>query len=142
MKEVVKVKRSRNILLFILSTPVIWSLIVPLLILDLWTEIYHRVCFPVYGIPCVKRYHYIMVMDRFKLPYLTFMQKLGCAYCGYANGLMQYRKEIVARTERYWCPIMHAKREKFLEEEHHKRLHFAEYGDEEGFKEKFNKHDV
>jgi hypothetical protein len=36
--------------LTILSAPVIYSLVVPVAILDLWVSVYQRICFPIYGI--------------------------------------------------------------------------------------------
>ena len=39
----------------ILTAPVIYSLIIPITLLDLFITVYQRVCFPVYGIPRVKR---------------------------------------------------------------------------------------
>ena len=65
-----------------LSTPFIWAMIVPAVILDVFLEIYHHICFPLYGIPMVKRSQYIRVTDRAKLPYLKWYEKINCAYCG------------------------------------------------------------
>lgn len=135
-------KKKRGILnrvLVLVVTPFIASLIVPVVILDIWAEVYHRVCFPIYKIPYVKRSEYIMVRDRLSLPYLNIIQKIGCAYCGYVSGLMRYWKEIVSRTEKHWCPIRHAMNAKFIEPEHQKLMNFAEYGDEEGFRKKYMK---
>ncbi len=80
--------KKRRFFQFI-SLPVVWSLIVPLVVFDLWFEIYHRICFSLYGLKYVKRRNYIRV-DRHKLKYLKWYQKIGCAYCGYANGLLNY----------------------------------------------------
>lgn len=115
--------------------PIISSVIIPLVILDVWMEIYHRTCFPLYGKKCIDRDKYIKIMDRFKLPYLTTMQKLYCAYCGYGNGVIKYWAEIAAETESYWCGIQHEKNKHFMEQEHQK--HFAEYGNKEDFEEKY-----
>lgn len=93
----------------ILVAPVIYGLIVPLLFLDFGLSIYQTICFPVYRIPKVRRADYI-VMDRWHLSYLNFMEKFNCAYCAYANGLLAYGTEIAARTEQYWCPIKHARK--------------------------------
>jgi hypothetical protein len=46
------------------------------------------------------------------LPYLNFFEKINCVYCSYFNGLIAYAAEIAGRTERYFCPIKHAKRRK------------------------------
>jgi len=117
--------------------PIITSVIIPLAITDLWIEIYHRTCFPLYKLPYVDRKKYIQVMDRFDLPYLSFLQKLYCAYCGYGNGVIRYWAEIAAETESYWCGIQHKKIKDFIEQEHHK--HFAKYGNKEDLRNKFPK---
>jgi hypothetical protein len=111
--------------------PFIWFLIFPFAILDISVEIYHRICFPLYGIPLVKRSDYI-IFDRYKLNYLGEVQKLNCTYCAYMNGLLRYVTEIGAETERYWCAIKHAKEEGRYPE-HHKD--FIDYGDESAFRE-------
>ena len=119
----------------LLSFPFIWSVLIPLLILDVSIEIYHRVCFFLYGIPYVKRSQYIKVWDRTKLQYLSFLDKFNCAYCGYANGLMAYGGEIAARTEQYWCGVKHQHDPNFLAPAHHQS--FADYGDKEGYIKKY-----
>lgn len=120
----------------LISMPFIWGLIIPLAISDMFTEIYHRICFPLYGLSFVKRSDYIKI-DRHKLKYLTFPQKLGCIYCGYANGAIHYWSEIAGRTEKYWCGIMHQKKKGFIPPRHHKD--FAEYGNETAFRKKYGK---
>jgi len=117
----------------ILSIPFIWLLIFPFAILDISVEIYHRVCFPLYHIPLVKRSDYI-IFDRYKLNYLGEVQKLNCTYCAYMNGLLRYVTEIGAETERYWCAIKHAKKEG-THPKHHED--FVAYGDEANFHEKY-----
>ncbi len=111
--------------------PVIYSLTIPLIIFDVWLEIYHRICFLAYGIPYIKRSSYIKI-DRHKLSYLNFFEKLNCMYCGYANGLMHYGTVIAGETEKYWCGIKHKPDVNFHEPAHHKD--FIEYGDEAAYK--------
>ena len=115
----------------LLNFPFLWIAIVPLAIADLFGEIYHQTGFRLCKIPLVKRSQYIKI-DRHKLKYLRLSTKIGCMYCGYANGFMQYYSEILARSERYWCAIKHQKSKDFIEPEHHKN--FAEYGDEKAYK--------
>lgn len=91
---------------FILSMPFIYAMIIPGIILDICTEIYHRICFKLYGIAYVKRREYIRI-DRHRLSYLSFIEKINCMYCGYMNGLFHYVSEIAAQTEKYWCAIKH-----------------------------------
>jgi len=93
----------------VLTAPIIYSVIFPLLLLDLMVTFYQHTCFRIYGIPRVKRGDFI-VIDRHHLAYLNAIEKLNCVYCGYGNGLVEYTREIIARTEQYWCPIKHARR--------------------------------
>ena len=113
----------------VLSAPVIYSLIVPFVLLDLFVTLYQAVCFPVYRIEKVKRADFIRV-DRHHLAYLNALQKLNCVYCGYCNGLIGYVQEIAGRTEAYWCPIKHAAR---IGAHHAYYAQFVDYGDAEGF---------
>ena len=117
-----------------LAAPFIFLAIIPIAILDLYIEIFHRFSFPFYRIPYVKRKDYIKI-DRHKLTYLTLGQKVNCAYCGYANGVFHYWSKILAETEKYFCSIKHQKRETFVQPEHHKD--FIEYSDEETFDQQY-----
>ncbi len=110
----------------LLSAPFIYSMILPFLIFDISLEIYHRVCFFLYRIPYVRRRDYILI-DRHKLPYLSLLEKVNCAYCGYANGLINYARAVAAETEKYWCAIKHHPQPGFHAPFHHKI--FAPYGD-------------
>ncbi|MCM3880969.1 MAG: hypothetical protein ND807_12745 [Vicinamibacterales bacterium] len=114
----------------ILSAPIIYSLTLPFVVLDLWVTMYQWICFPIYGIPLVRRSDYI-ALDRGKLAYLNGIEKANCNYCGYANGLLAYIREVTARTEQYWCPIKHAHRVKGA---HAHYRAFVDYGDAEGYK--------
>jgi hypothetical protein len=113
--------RPRNLL----SVPFIYGMIVPLAILDACVSCYQLICFPLYGIPRVRRGDYFAI-DRHRLPYLNAIEKLHCAYCSYANGLLAYAREITARTEQYWCPIKHARP---LPGQHGRYPSFLDYGD-------------
>jgi hypothetical protein len=114
----------------ILTAPVIYSMIVPIALLDLWITLYQAICFRAYGISLVRRSSYI-VIDRHHLAYLNAIEKLNCVYCGYANGVFAYVREIAGRTEQYWCPIRHAKR---VRAPHVHYRHFLDYGDAEGYR--------
>jgi len=113
-----------------LMTPIIYIGFIPLVFLDLYLVFYQAACFPVYRIAKVKRSDYL-VLDRGDLPYLNGVQKLGCMYCGYANGLMAFGREIAARTEQYWCPIKHARK---ILAAHARYPQFFEYGDAETYR--------
>lgn len=107
----------------IFSAPFIFGMIIPVLFLDICLEVYHRICFPLYGIPYVKRAHHIIV-DRHKLQYLDFFMKVSCTYCGYVNGVFSYASAIAGETEKHWCGIMH---QKIKGPKHHDE--FIPYGD-------------
>ena len=119
-------------LLVILSAPLIYGMLVPLLLLDVSISLYQHICFRIYRIPLVRRTDYL-VIDRHHLAYLNLIQKANCVYCGYANGLIEYAREITARTEQYWCPIKHARR---TLDAHHREQRFVDYGDAEEFSER------
>jgi len=113
-----------------LTAPVIYVGFVPMVLLDLFLFVFQSVCFPVYRIPKVKRSTYL-VLDRGDLPYLNALEQLNCFYCGYANGLAGYFREIAARTEQYWCPIKHARR---IVAAHDRYPSFLEFGDAESYR--------
>jgi len=81
----------------------------PIVFLDICLFIYQVICFRLWKIARVQCVDYVVV-DRHKLAYLIGIEKLNCVYCGYANGIFAYAKEIAARTEQFWCPIKHATR--------------------------------
>jgi hypothetical protein len=118
--------------LTVLVSPVIYSMIVPIAVVDLWVTLYQHICFRVYGIPRVSRDDYIS-LDREHLAYLNAIEKLNCVYCGYGNGVFAYAREIAGRTEQYWCPIKHARR---IRDPHQRYLKFLEYGDAESYRAK------
>lgn len=114
----------------VLTAPVIWICIVPALLLDLVVTLYQLVCFPVYGIPKVRRADHI-VIDRHHLAYLNVIEKFNCLYCSYFTGLVSYVGEVAGRTEQYWCPIKHAAQ---LKHAHNRYARFAEYGDADAYR--------
>ena len=114
----------------VLTIPIIWFALIPAMFLDVFVMLYQLICFPVYGIPMVRRSDYI-VIDRHKLKYLNWVEKCNCMYCGYFNGLMGYLREIAGRTEQYWCPIRHSRLPKST---HSRYDRFVDYGDAEGYR--------
>ncbi|HUD02647.1 MAG TPA: hypothetical protein VMR46_01325 [Candidatus Paceibacterota bacterium] len=132
---------SKNPLLrYFVAAPLIWLMIVPIVIADIFIEIYHRIAFPIYGIPYVKRSEYIHIVDRAKLPYLNWMERLGCAYCGYVNGWLHYASVIAGRTESYFCAISHLETKGYKPSEHEK--YFVQYGDEAALKKRYFLHEL
>ncbi|MCC6362740.1 MAG: hypothetical protein IT165_04405 [Bryobacterales bacterium] len=118
-------------LLAILSAPVIYAGMIPFVVLDVFLFVYQGVCFPIYGIPKVRRADYV-IFDRGHLKYLNLVERLNCAYCSYANGLLAYAVEVTARTEQHWCPIKHARR---LRAPHSRYQRFFDYGDAQRYRE-------
>jgi hypothetical protein len=108
-----------------LSAPFVYGMILPIGLLDIALSIYQAVCFRLYDIPRVKRSDYI-VIDRHHLAYLNIIEKLNCIYCGYGNGVISYAREIISRTEQYWCPIKHARK---VVDAHSRYKTFLDYGD-------------
>lgn len=133
--QYLKIKLPYRRLRHTLAAPFIISVMIPMMIMDLWVEIYHRIAFPLYGIPCVERKKYVKVVDRGRLKYLRGFQKFNCMYCGYANGIIGYWVEIAGRTEKYFCGIQHEKDPNFIPPAHHKN--FARYDDKKDFEEKY-----
>lgn len=118
--------------LIMLTSPLIYAGIVPFLLLDLFVSVFQAVCFPIYGIVKVKRSDYL-VFDRHHLAYLNALEKLNCAYCSYANGIVAFAREVSARTEQYWCPIKHARR---VIGSHARYALFDDYGNGEGYQQR------
>ena len=114
----------------LITAPLIYSLILPVALLDAWASLYQAVCFRAYGIARVRRSDYV-VFDRRHLSYLNWIEALNCVYCGYANGVLAYVREIAARTEQYWCPIKHALK---ISDPHRRYYDFLEFGDAEGYR--------
>jgi len=121
--------------LFLLIAPVIYAMVIPIAFMDLTIWIYQRITFPVYRIPIVPRKEYF-VIDRQHLSYLNSVEKLNCVYCGYGNAVAAYAKEIIGRTELFWCPIKHASN---ISAPHSRYDKFFEYGDAENYRKDFPK---
>lgn len=128
------------VLRYLIATPLMWLMLVPIIIADIFIEVYHRVCFPIYGISLLKRSEYIRIFDRAKLPYLAWYEKIGCAYCGYANGWLHYASVIAARTEDYFCAIAHLEERGYIPPAH--EATFMKYGDEAAVERRYREHEA
>ncbi len=117
-------------LINVLTAPVTYAMIFPIVLLDISFMVYQHICFRAYKIPIVDRSKYILAIDRYQLEYLNIIEKVNCVYCGYANGLISYVKEVLARTEQYWCPIKHART---MHDTHQRYVKFKEFGDGNGY---------
>lgn len=113
----------------LITMPVIYAMIMPLLAIDLLVSVYQITCFPIYRIKLVRRSDYI-VFDRHHLRFLNFFERFHCLYCSYGNGVVAYIREILARTEQYFCPIKHARK---VLGTHERYPYFIEYGDAENY---------
>lgn len=116
----------------LITGPIIYSMIIPLLVTDLFVSFYQMTCFPIYGIKKVRRDDYI-IFDRQQLHYLNFIEKFHCTYCAYGSGMISYVSEIIARTEQYFCPIKHARK---ILGTHKRYAQFLEFGAAENYQAK------
>jgi hypothetical protein len=116
----------------LITGPIIYSMIIPLLVTDVFVSFYQMTCFPIYGIKKVRRADYI-IFDRQQLHYLNFIEKFHCSYCAYGSGMISYVSEIIARTEQYFCPIKHARK---ILGTHKRYAQFLEYGVAENYQTK------
>jgi len=119
----------------LITGPIIYSMIFPLILLDICVSFYQSCCFPIYRIPKVQRANYIN-FDRYQINYLNFIEKFHCTYCAYGAGLMAYITEVIARTEQYFCPIKHARA---MIGTHARYQAFLNYGEEENYEEKLER---
>lgn len=116
----------------LITGPIIYAMIIPLVITDFFISFYQLTCFPIYGIKKVRRADYI-IFDRQHLHYLNWIEKFHCTYCAYGTGMIAYISEIVARTEQYFCPIKHARK---LLNTHSRYAGFLAFGDAENYEAK------
>lgn len=116
----------------LITGPIIYAMIIPLLITDIFITFYQLTCFPIYGIKKVRRADYI-IFDRQQLNYLNFIEKFHCTYCAYGSGMIAYISEIVARTEQYFCPIKHARK---VLGTHARYARFLDFGEAEDYEAK------
>lgn len=136
LKENVRDVERSSTLRHLASAPFIYLMIIPLAFLDLTLSAYQAICFRLYGVARVKRSEHFII-DRLYLDNLTGIDKLNCTYCGYGNGVITYAREIISRTEQYWCPIKHAQKTHSTSERYRE---FLEYGDTEDYKEKITRY--
>ena len=120
----------------LITGPIIYSMIIPLLITDLFISLYQLTCFPIYGIKKVQRGDYI-VFDRQHLSYLNFIEIFHCTYCAYGTGMIAYISEVVGRTEQYFCPIKHAHK---ILGTHSRYARFLDFGEAENYEAKLEEY--
>lgn len=120
----------------LITGPIIYAMIIPLIITDLFITFYQITCFPIYGIKKVRRADYV-IFDRQHLSYLNFIEKFHCTYCAYGTGMIAYISEIVARTEQYFCPIKHARK---VLGTHARYARFLEFGEADAYEAKLEQY--
>jgi len=120
---------------YLLSMPFIYAMIIPAFAMHIALEIYHQICFRLWGIARVDAREYF-VFDRRLLPYLNWLEKFNCFYCSYFNCLVSYLREVAGRTEKHWCPIKHSK---IMKDPHGSYDDFVDYDDGEALREKWAK---
>ena len=101
------IKRSRPMNL--ITGPIIYSMLLPIGLLDLCVSFYQWSCFPIYGISKITRSKYI-IFDRQELKYLDWISKFHCTNCAYGVGVVGFAKEVIAATETYFCTIKHQRK--------------------------------
>ncbi len=122
----------------LITGPIIYSMIVPLVILDVFVSFYQATCFPIYRITRLRRGDFI-VFDRQQLEYLNFIEKFHCTYCAYASGLVSYVSAIIGKTEEYFCPLKHARRILGSHARYNRFLDYGDAADYEGRLEEFRR---
>lgn len=100
--------RQRNLFLSILAAISAYLMIVPLVLADFSLWQFQQLYFGIYRIPKINRKKYFC-FDRHLLSQLTIVQKINCAYCTYANGVIHFASAVAAQMERYSCAVKHTK---------------------------------
>ncbi|MEP7103871.1 MAG: hypothetical protein ABI721_04150 [Candidatus Dojkabacteria bacterium] len=88
------------------SSIAIYSVVIPVVLLDVWLTIYQFIYFKINDIPMVKKSDYIS-FERWDLKRLNWLQKIDCFYCEYVNGIFAWAKGVGIQTEVYSCAIKH-----------------------------------
>jgi hypothetical protein len=120
----------------LITGPIIYGMIIPLVMADVLISFYQWSCFPIYQIARVRRADFV-VFDRHQLQYLNAIEKFHCTYCEYANGVIAYIQEVIAKTEQYFCPIKHARK---VLGTHARYAFFLDYGDADNYEAKLEKY--
>lgn len=106
------VKKSvLNPITMMIAATSIYSMVIPIIVIDISIWFYQHVYFKVMGIPVIQRSDFVAI-DRWDFSKLNIWQRISCAYCDYANGIIDYAKAVARQTELYNCAIKysHAKK--------------------------------
>lgn len=118
--------RERGKVRIMLTAPVIYGMIIPIVFIDLCATLYQAVCFRAYGVARVPRKKYIRLVKRGKN--LPWNDRFNCTYCSYANGVAAYVRAVLIETEKYWCPIKYHLRQNSTYHPPHPQRNYAEDG--------------
>lgn len=121
------IKRSRPINL--ITGPIIYGMIFPIIFLDFCISFYQWSCFPIYGIQKLSRNDFI-IFDRQELRYLDWISKFHCTYCAYGVGVITFSSQVINVTEAYFCPIKHHSK---TVDKNNKKFKFLEFEEPENF---------
>jgi hypothetical protein len=117
----------------IIASLILYAGVFIIALLDLFVLVYQNTCFRVYKIPIVKRSGYF-TLDTSRLAGLNFVQIINCVFGSYCSDVIACTREVFSLTEKYWCPIKHAKK---VLGYHDKYDEFAEFGNAEEFVKKY-----
>ena len=121
------IKRSRPINL--ITGPIIYSMIFPIVLLDFCISFYQWSCFPIYGVQKISRNDFI-IFDRQELKYLDWISKFHCTYCAYGVGILGFASQVIDETEAYFCPIKHRSKKLY---KNRKQFEFLAFEESENF---------
>lgn len=126
INPVIIIEKGKTIRIVPILIPIgiiaIYSIILPIFILDISISIYQKIYFTALGIPKIDKKKYV-VMERWNLSKLNLLQKLNCVYCEYANGILAFAKAVGNQTEIYSCAIKH---QHALKEDNHEENFYTE----------------
>ena len=113
----------------LITGPLIYGMVVPLVFLDLSVWVYQFVCFPIYKIPRIERVRF-NAFDRQALRYLDWISKAHCSYCAYAMGVAAFASAVIQATEAYFCPVKH---QHAMQAAQGSAVPYVEFDEPEGF---------
>jgi len=117
----------------LITVPILYLGIFVFALFDLFVMVYQYTCFRVYKIPIVQRSENFR-FNKKELAELNLIQTINYLGISYTGGVIALARKVFAETERYWCPIKHAKK---MLGYHDLYDEFAEYGNAEEFFKKY-----
>ncbi|MCA9369577.1 MAG: hypothetical protein H6774_02880 [Pseudomonadales bacterium] len=96
-----------GVLRLALAAVAIYSMVFPLVVMDAFLFFYQKIFFGFLQIPQIDRDQYVK-FDRWNMTGLDFFQRVHCAYCDYANGLIDFARAVTRQTEIHTCAIQYS----------------------------------